>query len=301
MGNNNANLWPVNDKPNAQKESIACFNGEKINEQLLEFYKTAPYFSNDNKRHIFGYSSRKIPFNEDNIIVNNSANFLKSGGCEFVIAETNGKKATVLIEHQADWFIVDSHGWILETSGGQGGIIEDSNEGQLVDYVHVNPKEIYNNGESLYSKNIDVLVLSACGCLKWVGDDTDAIEFAMGWHRILPNGIILGYNDENSDELTRDVLDDFISRFPTAGILSTDEITMMWINSNMKKNEEFINKDHPEYGMGAQNNYLKTIYIVENRYFYIKNCQVSKKAKGRKIIWETKANKSNIKSYIFKK
>ena len=124
LGNNNANLWPVNDKPDAQKESLACFNGEKINEQLLEFYKTASYFSNDNKRHIFGYSSRKIPSNEDNVIIKNSANFLKSGGCEFVIAETDGKKATVLIENQADWFIVDSHGWILETSGGQGGIIE---------------------------------------------------------------------------------------------------------------------------------------------------------------------------------
>ncbi len=301
MGNNNTNLWPINDKPDAQKESIACFNGEKINEQLLEFYKTSSYFSNNNKRHIFGYSSRKIPFNEDNVIIKNSDNFLKSGGCEFVIAETDGKKATVLIEHQADWFIVDSHGWILETSSGQGGIIEDSNEGQLVDYVHVNPKEIYNNGESLYSKNIDVLVLSACGCLKWVGDDTDAIVFAMGWHRILPKGIILGYNEEASYTLASDVLNDFISKFPATGTLSTDEITTMWIDSNIKKFEEYLNQDHPEYGQAAQKHYKKSVYIVEKEYYYINNCQTKKRVLTDKIVYDISVNKSNMKHYTFKK
>ena len=304
MGNKNANLWPINDKPNAQKESIACFNGEKINEQLLEFYKTAPYFSKNDVRNIFGYSTSSrdnSQFDEKQVILKNTADFLKSGGVEFVVAKKDDKKAAILLEHQADWLIVDSHGWILETSGGQGGIIEDSNEGQLVDYVHVNPKEIYNNGESLYSKNIDVLVLSACGCLKWVGDDTDAIVFAMGWHRILPNGIILGYNDEISIELTSDVLDDFISRFPTTGTLSADEITTMWINSNVKKTEEFINQNHPEYGPGAQHNYRKTVYIVKDKYFEIKNCQVSKIKMIDKIVWNVKVDKSNIKNYTFKK
>ena len=123
----------------------------------------------------------------------------------------------------------------------------------------------------------------------------------MGWHRILPNGIILGYNDEISIELTSDVLDDFTLRFPTTGTLSTDEITTMWINSNIKKNEEFINQDHQEYGMGAQNYYRKTVYIVGNKYFYIKNCQVSKKSSGDKIICNLKVDKSNIKSEVFKR
>lgn len=291
----------INNEKDAFKESIACFNGEDTNEQLLEFYKSAPYFSNNGKRNIFGYStgSRKSQFNEDKIIIKNSASFLKSGGTELIIAERNGKKAVSLLEHTADWFIVDSHGWVLETSGGQGGIIEDSLEGQLIDYVHVNPKEIYD--KSLYSKNIDVLVLSACETLKWVGDDTDAIVFAMGWHRILPEGIILGYNGTVSFPLSRDVLSDFIFKIPSTGRLSTDEITTMWIDSNIKKYGEFATLQRKEYGDSAKNHYQKTVYIVGKKYFYINNCQVSKLKMVDKIVFSIKVDNSNIKHYTFKR
>ncbi|HBG48986.1 MAG TPA: hypothetical protein DDW90_05695 [Cyanobacteria bacterium UBA9971] len=291
----------INNEKDAFKESVACFNGEDTNEQLLEFYKSAPYFSNDDKHNILGYStgSRKSQFNEDHVIIKNSASFLKSGGTELIIAERNGKKAVALLEHTADWFIVDSHGWVLETSGGQGGIIEDSLEGQLVDYVHVNPEEIYK--KSSYSKNMDVLILSACETLKWVGDDTDAIVFAMGWHRILPEGIILGYSETVSEKLIRDALADFTSKIPETGVLSTNEITIMWVDSNIKKFAEFINQQHPIYGRNGQKHYQKTVYIVGQDYYYIHNYQIKKRSLANRIASDIKVDNSNIKHYTFKR
>ncbi len=213
------------------KESIACFNGEFYNKNLMDLYNTNDYFFKDGKHNIFGFSnSQFLTYNFEKLIFPNSKDFLKAGGAEYIeTAPIQNKVAIALAKHQADWFIIDAHGW---RSNWSGGIVES----RAPNAAKVTPKELIDCKD--YAKNIDVLVLDACHCLKWY--DTTEMVFAKGWYNVLPQGLILGYQDTITVSLGARVIEELHSTL-NAGKIHPEQLAFEWELINKKLFENYIN------------------------------------------------------------
>ncbi|NMD01297.1 MAG: hypothetical protein GYA62_16465, partial [Bacteroidales bacterium] len=253
------NIVPAN-----EKESIACFDADYFTNELFSIYDKNSYFcTKDNKsnRNIAGYSIN-LNFSDNNThftpadifnkrIDNISKEFLKAGGGRHVLAmryeEGETKTGIVFVRNQADWFIVDSHGW---TSNSSGGISSKS------DGIQLKPCElIKKDGTSEYSENMDVLVLITCNSLSYEGikyaPADDHLVFAKGWHKVLPNGIILGYKHgiaSTFPDIILQHLNTYLNQIISSGHTPTpNEIAEAWMNLNAQLYSKFEIDDDVDY------------------------------------------------------
>lgn len=274
--------------------SIACFTCDnKDNDSILSLYKN-PYF-----KYTMGNSNTdETTFdvntnNFKNKHFKNSLNFLKAAGVEYIVATHADLKTRALIKNQADWFIIDAHGRISDGTGG----ISDKNNSKIT------PKELLI--ENAYSDDLNVLIISACSCLKWIGDDTDSTTFSTGWHRVLPKGIILGYNEFVSLNLTKQINEKFNEQISQGFSGDTNEIVQKWVDANIVAYQEFINNPKNNYGTNAQKHYFKVTYIIGNEYNFIKKLDITSKYNFNNVKYvEIKADCSNpnhIEKYLFKR
>lgn len=244
--------------PKNEKESIACFDADYHTNELFSIYDTNGYFcSKDNKtkRNMAGYainlnfSDNSTHFTPADIfnkrIDNISKEFLKAGGGRHVLAmryeEGETKTGIVFARNQADWFIVDAHGWILTSDSG--GISSAS------DGIQLAPHElIRKDGTSEYSENMDVLVLCTCSSLndEWfpkTNPEELPFSFAKGWHKVLPNGVILGYKHGIDVDLVNEVLKELNSYLSNEAAKNhkptQDEIAEAWMRINAKLYSKF--------------------------------------------------------------
>ncbi len=254
--------------------SIACYNCEFFYPPLFTVYYNNKYFFNftsflHNRK---GYAIRETMYDNalylKNVLKQNNTDyfkanifeadktFLKTGGFEYIVGTGNKEHEYLPVVSQADWFVIDSHGWY---SNGSGGIAEnevDENgeviEGKELLRMHVN-ELLDDNGKSRYSFGMDVLILSCCHCLKWFGFDLENDKksdwcYAKGWHKVLPKGIILGYKDDTNFAMSRQALKILSHKINAVDKkLTNDELMYMWIEIHEELYGQFIEKGEVKY------------------------------------------------------
>ncbi len=209
-----------NNRGSASKDNfIACFNAELYTDSLFKIYDTNSYFTTNGMFNYMGYAidkdysetvNNQISINSEMfpacakpyeinkyVITLPTTNFLKKGGVELIEAQPGG--ATKLIKNQADWLIVDAHG---STSVPTGGIAWSDANGKT---QRLHPYELIDNGVSAYSNDLDVLILFTCHSLKWQFDKNSQTH-SRGWQKALPEGIILGFQNDSHDQANHDVM-----------------------------------------------------------------------------------------------
>ena len=237
MGNGNANLWPVNDGPDMHKESVAATCAEVHGLPVPPgFYKNS-YFKCQ-----LGYSD---PYGKKTF--KNSVSFLKSGGAEYVTALFNKQEAKISIRNQADWFVFTGHGnpitgTIGEKVGSPGEVgynpnavlIRPGKDKLDVDSNTIIPGLIKEDGTSEYGEDMDVLILSACGVL-------NSPSNVQRWHKVLPNGLILGYSDTIENQTAsyiNSIFNDFLNN-NVGKKFTKEEIAAQWEKINLKAYNDF--------------------------------------------------------------
>ena len=121
--------------------------------------------------------------------------------------------------------------------------------------MYITPEQLYNNGKSEYAEDIKILILLACGVLKW--QDSDDMTFARGWHKVMSGEeqAVLGYHHEIGTDFARTAF----TRFSKWVELATNELTpydviARWelVHEDMfKEYLKFMNGD-PEYQVGGE-------------------------------------------------
>ncbi|GEM_PF-2936245 len=245
----------INNEEDAFKESIAVFTCDnKPDESILPIYNNT-YF-----KHQAGHSNTtetKFDVNTKDfskIIFKNSVSFLKAGGAEYILAMKNNLKAYALIRNQADWFLIDAHGRVDKYP--DGGVSDDG-----TNPVYITPDQLYNNGKSEYTEDIKILILLACGVLKW--QDSDDMTFARGWHKVMSGEkqAILGYHCKISSDFARAALANFNTYIEKATYeLQAEEVIARWeiVHEDMFKKYLKFKDGDPEYQEGGEK-YVKGI------------------------------------------
>ena len=250
----------INCSKDAHKNSIACFNSGAFIEELYAIYKLNKFFYNGETHNHTGYSINfdtcdnqitlkgKDLFEE--IISQASNEFIKAGGGEYMFcyfqtwpsstAYPDGTTELIcnLAANQADWFIVDSHG-----TGTAGEIISNN------DRIYVPMKNLFNNnGTSKYSEDMDVLILGICYALNFrsISDPLyNELEFARGWHKVLNDGVVLGYTRPIYPSTTKSALKNLNKALTLAALnsheLSKEEIAEIWMDANAEVYNEYLN------------------------------------------------------------
>ena len=216
----------------AEKESISIiFNGflTDINYQLQfqgaknaeKLYLTNKYFLNKIDplvRNVRGLFNNILDNEKDMIIPKFNKENILSGGmqyCYFGFVGGYGGNlpiatSRIMVRNQADWLIISSHGALSQEAGMSGGVAFANKQGTL-DFA-VSPAELIKNintplEESEYSEDVDVLVLLSCTALA-LSEESNSNIFARGWHKVLPDGIILGFNGFTSDLINKSFIYD---------------------------------------------------------------------------------------------
>ncbi len=254
--------------------SVACYNCERLFPPLFQMYYNNKYFYNftnflHNRK---GYAVREKMYDNalylKNILKENNTEyfkaniyeadktFLKTGGIEYAMGIGNIEHEYLPVVSQADWFVIDSHGWYSNESGGIAENEVDENGeiivGKELLRMHVN-ELLDDNGKSRYSFGMDVLVLSCCYCLKWIGFDLENDKksdwcYAKGWHKVLPKGIILGYKDDTNFAMTREVLKILSHKIHKIdNKLTNDDLMYMWIEIHEELYSKFIGNGEVKY------------------------------------------------------
>ena len=277
----------INNQRDTQKESLACFNTDFLTFNLFYLYTYSNYFFENfnfkGNHNITGYSmDLNIDSNKkamDAFLANNnikqqdllieqlSKQFLMAGGAELIVAQPGG--ATKMLRNQSDWFIINSHGVYIKERTGAVSNLSGS--------VSMKPNElICSNGTSLYDEDIDVLILSACHCLEWVAPDSPNTDgpkdwiFSKGWHKALPNGVILGYHYAIDQEALKLLYEKLKERLLKADHkLSPQEIIDIWFETNAQiygVYKKTGNKDYMAAGsaVAVYNNLWQTPKINNN-------------------------------------
>ena len=228
MGNTNANIWPINDKPGAQKESLAILSGYMEDTKDGKYLYDSIYF--DTKLIYSTMGTTTIDIQQR--IIPSSESFCHAGGGEFMtVTSKNDKntKADIIIKNPAKWFVIEAHG--------------DPDNGSIQYGLSNGEKAILKFGQAkdLFKDNIDVLFLNSCYCLSY--DTMEAEIWAQGWHNALPNGLIAGYHNVVSPFMTTDVFNFFAKRLNdcrvNGKILTKNEIGQMWLNTNIAYSQYF--------------------------------------------------------------
>ena len=238
FGNNNANLWPVVDSPNMQKESIAIAKAESGFPSLQSLYDNQ-FFKNK-----LGFGSINFPNNDyAKSYYKFTANLLCSGGVETVKTTYNGIEIYLLVKNQADWIVFSGHGNPKTGSIGTydpkgtnpNAIIITPGKDKLdVSSKTIVPGLIRVDGTSKYDEDVDVLILNSCGVLNTIGN-------IKAWHNVLPKGIILGYNVDIDSGLAANII---LRKFDalltdSGGALSFNRIGNKWCDYNREISESY--------------------------------------------------------------
>ncbi|NMC99851.1 MAG: hypothetical protein GYA62_09035, partial [Bacteroidales bacterium] len=260
---------------NSKENFIACFDAESYTRHLFSLYSSNIYFTSNGLNNYVGYAIDKDYYEIVNgekkinsetfpecanqstidqyVITVPTTNFLKAGGAELIVAQPGG--ATKTIKNQADWLIVDAHG---STSVSTGGIAwTDSNN-----KIHrLHPYELITNKISSYKEDLEVLVLLTCYSLKWQFDIT-SITHSRGWQKVLPEGVILGFQQTSHDKSNRDaifLINNAIS-YHTAKF-TQKELSDMWFLANALIYKNYlINKNNIYYKDFSHAANVATIY-----------------------------------------
>jgi len=245
----------------AMRESICCIkNSYIVDTPLKNFYTNNKYFTdqiNHYYRNILGYYNNF--YHDDNTLIFNNitTEVIKSGGTQWTYYGHVGgddnhppiARNRFLTKNQADWLIIDTHG---DPDSTRNGAIVISNPSQSIKMFQVNPWELIDNintnyEKSKYADDVDVLILLVCSTLPWIDSDPYAstpeeYKYSKGWHKVLPEGIILGFKLTTHDTLNRDIVRKLNERIYTTSQMNKEQ-TRAWLRSFWKDvNEEFYNK-----------------------------------------------------------
>lgn len=247
----------VNNEKDAFKESIAVFTCDnKPNESI------SPFYNNNYFKYKVGHSNTTETTFDINtkdfskLIFKNSVSFLKAGGAEYIFTTMNKLKAHALIRNQADWFLIDAHGRLDKYP--DGGVSDDG-----PNPVYITPEQLYNNGKSEYVEDLKILILLACGALKW--QDSDDMTFAQGWHKVMSgkDQAALGYHQKISSDFARAALTKFNAEIEKATHeLEPEDVIARWEIANEDMFKEYLKfkAGDPEYQEGGE----KYINGIEN-------------------------------------
>ena len=248
----------INNGKDAFKESIAAFTCDnKPNESI------SPIYNNTYFKYKAGHSNTTETTFDVNtkdfskLIFKNSVSFLKTGGAEYIFTTTNKLKAYALIRNQADWFLIDAHGRMSDKHP-DGGVSDDG-----PNPVYITPEQLYNNGKSEYAEDIKILILLACGVLKW--QDSDDMTFARGWHKVMSgkDQAALGYHHEISSDFAHMAFAKFNEYIEKATYeLEPEDVISRWEIVNEKMFKEYLKfkAGDPEYQEGGE----KYVNGIEN-------------------------------------
>jgi len=254
-------------------KSICCYDAELFTPQLYDIYTNVFFYPDDKNKYFktLGYAywrkkynnpkpknsittlpnqENEIPHQSDLTFYNNglidpSVDFIKSAGIEYIRAKYENCADYVAIKNPANWFIVDTHGWeraIYEDKEPNGGLIEaeynitegGADENKII--LGVAPYDLIDkDGNSLYSENLEVLIMPICGSLAWKGDCASSNPkdwiFAHGWHKVLPHGLILGYKTEPVNSMVERIFEKLKSNLIDKKTSKTD-LAKTWISVN---------------------------------------------------------------------
>jgi len=279
----------INNEKDAFKESIAVFTCDnKPNESI------SPIYNNTYFKYKAGHSNTTETTFDVNtkdfskLIFKNSVSFLKAGGAEYIFATMNKLKTYALIRNQADWFLIDAHGRIHKHP--DGGVSDDSSNP-----VYITPEQLYNNGKSEYAEDIKILILLACGVLKW--QESNDMTFARGWHKVMSGEeqAALGYHHEISTDFARTALAKFNASIEkVTQELKPEDVIARWeiVNEDMFKEYLKFKAGDPEYQEGGEKyvkgieNYIDGAYYSDiNSKFWvgggIERIPVTRKERGK--------------------
>lgn len=284
----------VNNAKDAEKESICCIENSYDenyagNAITKSFYLNNNYFinkSNTSIRNIRGLFNNNYSDGDKIIISKITPESIKCGGMQWVFVNSGSCTSSEptfkrhLHKNQANWLIITAHGALSAHAGHTGGIAIENEYGTL-DFS-ISPAELIKDintphEKSEYSEDVDVLVLMTCTSLALTLDSNND-KFVRGWHKVLPKGVILGFNGFTSEDinwhLTKD-LNDYLNELAAKGQKATPSgLKEFW----RSKNETYYNSymsGKPQYEL-LQNSKNATIVYENKRYTYnvIKNTKV---------------------------
>ena len=202
------------------KRSISVYQAEPENYNnkfqlkvppTLYDIKKCKYFDKQHARAYIGYNSIDAP----NKTLPLSKYMLLSGGAEIVHASIGIVSTTFAVCHTADWFIFEGH-------GNLSGYICDKNK-TFVTY----PDEIEKFG--FYSTyKMKTLLLGACYCLN---NEPNSDNYKK-WQKVLPNGLILGYQRSIGFKSINYVLENMAEQLNADPNLPQQRIAGLWIKLN---------------------------------------------------------------------
>ena len=243
----------INDEKNGKDLRISYFRGYENSKDCLYLYDSS-YFKYKLVRS--DYDSSLV--SAQNNIIKNLFNFVKTGGAEYINVKHGDLSADALIKNQADWFIIDGDGPI------ENPIITS------LDWVNVQPirffKEYEGHEEDIYNdkwlskyKNpsfidgLQVLILDACYSLKWP-------RHANQWHKVLPEGLIMGYGNKVSPWMTDTAFKNLKKKVDDLGDdkLTKKALGDMWLNLHDEISDYFLCYSA-----------IYAVYILEKKMWYI--------------------------------
>jgi len=243
----------INNEKDAFKESIATFRGDIAYNGYKNLFN-GKYF----KEIFLNSTIEKDDVNIDKGTIENSVNFLKSGGAELLTCTIGNLTTKTLVKHQADWFIINGH------CGPYTAYDEHSSEVGEKGPLGIKPLDLLektNSGTFIskdYNENMDVLILASCYCLNWgvyLGYEQE--QYAKGWYQVLPQGLILGFNEEVEIPLINRAvrkLSEFL--IGKNDPLSKEEIAKAWHQANKDAYNESLIKSNKNFA-----------YIYMNKYY----------------------------------
>ncbi len=244
----------------ALRESV-CVIHNTYNEEndLINLYLQNPFFNNITNiydRNILGFYNNYFNDTSNLVFSSITKQDIISAGVQrfFVKYECRGVLIRQYIVHnQADWVIIDSHGDPDSTQNGAIVIVKPKDSSHDKKVFSVDPWDLVDKintteAKSLYNEDVDVLILLACVTLPWVdGEPTsnnpEDFIYSKGWHKVLPNGIVLGFRRTTHDTLNRSIR--YILNHELGKISNMDkEQTRKWLRNFWKKTNEKLYVDY---------------------------------------------------------
>ncbi len=229
----NRNL--VNTTRNAQKESISVLSGFEYYEDGLTLYDNKQFFTNQLVRS----SWRGLDVTKNRLW--NSAPFCRAGGAEIISVSLQNKEIFALVRNQADWFVIEAHG-------------DFDGHFEFKDFQNLTVKMRPEDLENKFNEDIDVLILNTCYVL-----DYPKRQHAKKWQKVLPNGLILGFEGEVYPKDTKKMFSQFSAAIKNK--MTPKEIGDEYLETCKK-----ILNSNPTYLQWGSGTYEKAVYVLGNIY-----------------------------------
>lgn len=240
----NKQVYPVRNLVNrtkdAEKESISVLSGYNGYEDGLPLYDKQNFWKVKLARAT--WKGQDFPNN----VVDVSKAFCIEGG-EAICASVKTLTGYVVVANQADWFMIEADGKSTD------GHVEFVNSKGAI--YQVFPKEL----EGKYDEDIDVLILDACWCLEY---SIPSHSNAERWQKVLPKGLILGFNHRVYPKDTKVVFEDFSGNIKSG--MSPKDLGDLYLDTGKNK----LNNDtmYLQWGSGT---YEFVAYILDHQFGYL--------------------------------